>query len=115
MSPEFHQTKRGQIFFDYQLPKLIDNIGRVADCLEGQEETKATPDTGYPMSGVVAKAPDKSEDLSVESVEGGYKITYKGIELAGVNLNKELKSIEIYTLGEDNKFRLSYVQTTEEV
>lgn len=32
--PEFHQTGYGRRFFDSQLPKLIENIGRLASAME---------------------------------------------------------------------------------
>lgn len=34
--PQFHETIYGRDFFSHQLPKLIKEIGRVADALEKQ-------------------------------------------------------------------------------
>lgn len=36
--PAFHETGLGKRFFESQLPKLIKEIGRVADALEKQNE-----------------------------------------------------------------------------
>jgi len=34
--PQFHETGYGQTFFQSQLPRLIKNLGRIADSLESQ-------------------------------------------------------------------------------
>lgn len=36
----FHETVYGERFFDSQLPKLIKELGRIADALEKQNEKK---------------------------------------------------------------------------
>lgn len=36
----FHETMYGKRFFDSQLPKLIKELGRIADALEKQNENK---------------------------------------------------------------------------
>lgn len=38
--PQFHQTGYGRKFFESQLPKLIDNIGKVAYELERANNLK---------------------------------------------------------------------------
>jgi len=38
--PEFQNTIYGKRFFDSQLPKLIKELGRIADALEKQNELK---------------------------------------------------------------------------
>ena len=40
--PRFHETAFGQRFFNGQLPELIRNFGRIADCLEKEQERQAT-------------------------------------------------------------------------
>lgn len=37
--PNFHETSYGKRFFDSQLPKLIKELGRIADALEKQNES----------------------------------------------------------------------------
>lgn len=37
---QFHETQYGKRFFDSQLPKLIKELGRIADALEKQNEIK---------------------------------------------------------------------------
>lgn len=36
----FHETTYGKRFFDSQLPKLIKELGRIADALEKQNQIK---------------------------------------------------------------------------
>lgn len=36
--PEFHETRPGQVFFQVQLPRLIDAMERIAKALEAQNE-----------------------------------------------------------------------------
>ena len=38
--PTFHETGFGRKFFESQLPKLIKELGRIADALEKQNELK---------------------------------------------------------------------------
>lgn len=38
--PAFHETMRGKIFFESQLPKLIKELERIANALEKQNEEK---------------------------------------------------------------------------
>ena len=40
----FHETAYGKRFFDSQLPKLIKELGRIADALEKLENKKETSD-----------------------------------------------------------------------
>lgn len=37
---QFHETQYGKKFFDSQLPKLIKELGRIADALEKANEKK---------------------------------------------------------------------------
>lgn len=32
--PEFHETKRGRIFFDYHMPKLLSSLDKIATNME---------------------------------------------------------------------------------
>ncbi len=34
----FHDTVLGRRFFEGQLPKLIETLGRIADCMEKEQE-----------------------------------------------------------------------------
>ena len=36
--PAFHETMMGKRFFESQLPRLIKELGRIADALEKQNE-----------------------------------------------------------------------------
>lgn len=38
--PNLHETILGKRFFESQLPKLIKELGRIADALEKQNELK---------------------------------------------------------------------------
>lgn len=98
MSPEFHQTKRGQIFFDYQLPKLIDNIGRVADGLEKDDKSNFEID---PFN---------------DGEKVGYILSHKGLELVRVEENEKEGMVNVYvreTNGQD--YSLELTVSTEEV
>jgi hypothetical protein len=97
MSPEFHQTKRGQIFFDYQLPKLIDNIGRVADGLEKDDKSNFEID---PFN---------------DGEKVGYILSHKGSELVRVEENEKEGTVNVYvreTNGQDYSLELT-VNTKE--
>ena len=38
--PDFHTTVYGKRFFEVQLPKIINELSRIADALEKQNEMK---------------------------------------------------------------------------
>lgn len=53
MGIQFHETAMGKRFFDSQLPKLIKELGRIADALEKANEP-------------VIIAVDNAEDVKVD-------------------------------------------------
>lgn len=44
---EFHETQYGKRFFNGQLPKLIKELGRIADALEKANELKEKENNNY--------------------------------------------------------------------
>lgn len=44
--PQFHETGYGRTFFEYQLPKLIRELGRVADALEESNKLRKEEEHG---------------------------------------------------------------------
>ncbi len=44
---QFHETGLGRRFFESQLPKLIKELGRIADALEKQNELKEKEESDY--------------------------------------------------------------------
>lgn len=52
---QFHETGYGRKFFEVQLPKLINNLGRIADAMEKKEEgSKEESNFPYLKSGVAS-------------------------------------------------------------
>ena len=45
--PNLHETGLGRRFFESQLPKLIKELGRIADALEKQNELKEKEESDY--------------------------------------------------------------------
>lgn len=45
MMPEFHETRRGQSFYDHHVPALVESFGRIAVSLEtiAEQLTKPKP------------------------------------------------------------------------
>ena len=38
--PEFHETRRGQIFYDHQVPRIVKALERLADAVEESNRLK---------------------------------------------------------------------------
>jgi len=85
--PEFHKTKRGQIFFDYQIPKLIKSFDTIATNMEV-----------------------KNSDLKIKAVDDGfrkgYNIDYKNRPIVKVEMDIDEDGngfINIYVWGKDQE------------
>lgn len=82
---KFHDTVYGRRFFDGQLPELIRNLGRIADCMEREQERQ-----------VCVKETSEGVDLSqtqLEEVVGGLASALGGddsdyIEVLTDSINK---------------------------
>lgn len=97
MGFQFHETKRGQIFFEGQLPRLIGAIERLADASERlvtkKQDTTTTKDFGDSIGNYIDSSPSCERTLHdiMEKYEGVVLcLAFSQLQYHGIKAMREI-------------------------